>query len=152
MKRDDLLVVEWGESDPKGQPPQARAVSDAELAEMGYVKLPDCEACEGFKFVCAIDCGDDPCTTEHWDWFTDEKIEPLPCLSCGGSGKGRLVNLTGIDVEALRDALDTEVTVTNHTDAYGSPYAVADMIADDAWIVWEFARQILAALDKGETE
>lgn len=53
-----------------------------------------------------------------------------------------------VDWEALREAVDTDVTVTNHHDADGSPYAVADMLTGvGAWRVVEAARRLLAVYD-----
>ena len=60
--------------------------------------------------------------------------------------------LDGIDVEALREALETDITVTEHHDPYGHPYTTVDMLGEDAWTVWGFARQVLAAIDQEDTD
>ena len=122
-------------------------VSDAELAEMGYVAntlLWEAEnaledhlrhECAGERPVCG-EC--DGSKIDYCGSCVDEGLDGVghgPCLSCGGTGKGRLVNLTGIDMEALR-------------------LAVADVEMAEAVtpnILWLAARQVLAALDKGDT-
>lgn len=172
MERDDLRVlvdIDYRGNSPRQEP---RPVSDAELAEMGYVpaegfltkdvleawakgdgyvKVPDCEACEGTGTV-----------TEADSWGPNE------CPSCAGSGKGRLVNLTGIDwvnewpeghqlIASMAPYWNlTDWLSEGKPELQGSP----EQIISEAWDVIDYlAKQydglrtrVLAALDKGETD
>ena len=93
----------------------------------GYVRLPDCEACEGTGVGCIL--------YDEWRLHRRCGLANDPCPSCDGTGFGRLVALDGINVEPLRrfyeDRANDEMVPSREVHRLIAP--------------------ILAAIDKGET-
>lgn len=118
MRREDLRVVLPGNEGARARSVTA-PVSDAELAEliesMGYVRVPDCEECEGrgidrpegcicpyFTDTNNFRIADLGCPVHGVNGVSAQPDDEWdPCPSCGGSGKQRMVPLGGLDADML---------------------------------------------------